>query len=269
MANKRLSLSKRKSKLKDIIEQSYIGHVVMIDDPEYIGRCKIRVYGIYGKDNENIGIIPDENLPWSYPYYDLCFGSESGSGRFSTPKMNAKVRVYFDGDQYHPRYFSIETLDDELKEAIAADYENFHAILWDSIESLKMYYAKNTGWLLDFQDSIINILPDKSIIIRNANSESAIELNGGDIDMVANNSANMSANNQATINSNYVHANGVNTDLGANPIFSAVNGEPLMELLKIIATAADNKYPVTPGVVMTAVNGMEALILSATVKTTP
>ena len=65
MSNKRLSLSKRKSKLKELISQSYIGHIVMIDDPEYIGRCKIRVYGLYGKDNENIGIIPDEDLPWA------------------------------------------------------------------------------------------------------------------------------------------------------------------------------------------------------------
>lgn len=269
MSNKRLTLIKRKSKLKELIEQSYIGHIVMIDDPLYDGRCKIRIYGLYGKDNENIGIIPDDDLPWAYPYYDLCFGSESGSGRFSTPKMNAKVRVYLDGDQYHPRYFSMETLDDELKEAVKADYQNFHAILWDSIEEIKMYYSVNTGYLLDLKGSIFNILPDKSIVIRHADSSAAIELKGDDIDMVSNNVINMSSQNQATVNSNYVHVNGTETDLGANPIFSNVNGEPIMELLKIMATAIDAKYPVTPSVMINTVNGMESLILSGTVKTTP
>lgn len=264
----RLTLSKKKSKLKELVEQSYIGRIVSVDDELKIGRCKIRVYGLYGNDNENLGVIPDEDLPWAYPHYDMCFGSETGSGRFSTPKMNAKVRVILDGDQYHPRYFTMETLDDTLKEAIAADYVNFHALLWDSVEELKMYYAVNTGFLLDLKGSVINILPDNSILINHKDNTATIELKGNDIEMVCDNAITASSTNQATINSNYVHMNGVNTDLGANPVFSNMNGEPMMELLKIMATAVDNKYPVTPGVMIQTVNAMESLILSATVKTT-
>jgi hypothetical protein len=132
-----------------------------------------------------------------------------------------------------------------------------------------MYYAVNTGFILDLKESLFNILPDNSILIKHKDGTAVIEMKGNDIDILSDNAITVSSNNQITLNSNYAHVNGVNTDLGANPIFSNMNGEPAMELLKIMATAIDNKYPVTPGVLISAVNSMEPLILSGTVKTTP
>ena len=79
----------------------------------------------------------------------------------------------------------------------------------------------------------------------------------------------MSSPNTITANSARVHANGDKTDVGANPIYSAVNGEQMMILFKILSTAIDAKMNVTPGLNAAVVEAMKPLILSSTVKTSP
>ena len=256
------------SKLIDFITESYIGVIEDIDDPNFEGRCKIRVYGIYGDTDESLGSIPTEHMPWAYPLHDFQFGSiDGGTGKFSTPKMGAKVRVKFEGDQYHPRYFSLEHIDGELKSIIEADYENFNSIMYDSDEQMKMYYAVNTGFLLELKETFINIEPNGAVVIQHKGGSAIIEIRGDDIDVVTNNSMNVSTPNNITLNTNQAHINGAFTDLGANPIYSNVNGEILMKLLLAIATGLDAKYPSTPGQFANLVTQMEALILSNTVKT--
>ena len=75
---------------------NFIGKVVDNNDPDKLGRCKIRVYGLFGKE------IPDSDLPWATP--DMQFvGSKVGS--FIVPPKDAIVKVYFhSGDIYQPHY---------------------------------------------------------------------------------------------------------------------------------------------------------------------
>lgn len=270
MSKKRRVFGKIKnSKLLEIIEDSHIGIIESIDDPDFVGRCKIRVFGVFGDNDDSLGKIPTEDLPYAYPYYDLISGSASGSGKYSTPKVGTTVRVYFENDIYHPRYYAIEELDDELKEIIKNDYEGFHSLLYDSDDTVKLYYAKKTGWLFELAESYINIEPNGAIVIHHRTSSSVIEIRGSDIDIVTNNSFNVSTPNNITINTNQLHCNGAQTDLGANPIYSNVNGEMMMKLFLALATGMDLKYPSTPGQFANLVNQMEQLILSKTVKTTP
>lgn len=106
MENTRDFLSKDVSSLlKSFVESAdindefsgyYSGKVVDNQDPSKLGRCRIRVYGIF----ENS--IPDEDLPWCEPDFQFV-GSTIGS--FVVPPINAIVRVYFDnGDIYFPHY---------------------------------------------------------------------------------------------------------------------------------------------------------------------
>ncbi len=91
------------STLKKFIDQKidesytkiYVGKVEDNDDPDRLGRCKIRVPGIF----DNIQV---EDLPWAYP--DQTFiGSKKGN--FIVPPVDTLVNVYFDkGDIYEPRY---------------------------------------------------------------------------------------------------------------------------------------------------------------------
>lgn len=259
----------KNSKLLELINDSYIGIVESIDDPKFEGRCKIRVFGVFGDKNDTLGKIPVEDLPYAYPHYELSFGSKDGAGRISIPKIGSKVRVIFEHDIYHPRYFSIEELDPELKELLKANYENFHSLMFDSVEGMKIYYTKNSGFLIDLKESTINIQPDGAIILNHKGSSSTIEMRGNDIDIVTKNSINLSSPNNVTINSNLVHVNGAQTDIGGNPIYKNVNGEILMVFLKALSTAHDQKYPTTPGAMSGLLQSMESLILSSTVNTSP
>lgn len=74
----------------------YTGIVVNNNDPDKEGKCRIRVYGVFGDE------IPDEHLPWALPDFNFI-GSKLGS--FIVPPVDALVKVYFDhGDLYLPHY---------------------------------------------------------------------------------------------------------------------------------------------------------------------
>lgn len=254
----------------DIKSAEYQGVIEDIDDPNFSGRCKIRVFGKFGHADDSENQIPTDDLPWASPAGFSKFGSETGAGNFSTPKVGAMVKVYFEnGDIYSPRYYALEEISEDLIADIEGSYENAHVLVHDSDEDLKIYYTKEKGILIYNKGSIIRILNDNSILIDHKDSSATIELNGNDIDIVTNGTINQSAPNSINMNSNEVHANGVRTRVGANDIYSAVNGEVLMQLLKIIAAGVDAKFPTTPGQFAQIVQSMEQLILSQTVSTSP
>lgn len=268
MERKRTNNYSSKSKLREIIKESYLGVIEDINDPDQKGRCKIRVFGVFGDKDSQIGSIPTEDLPWAYPSHQLSFGA-AGAGSFSTPKKNSIVRIFFEDDVYHPYYYTIEDLDPDLKAELAADYEDFHSLLFDSKIGLKILYTQKTGFLIDFNNSFFNIDPNGSLIIHHKESSSIIELRGDVIDINSKNQINVSSPNLVTVNSDKIHVNGVNTDVGANPIYSNMNGEQVFKLFLIMATGLDSKYPSTPGQFAQTVKNMEKVLLSGTVKTSP
>jgi hypothetical protein len=259
----------RDSKVAEFLENSYIGEVVDIDDPDYVGRCKIKVYGIYADKDGKIGNLAKEDIPWAYPVLDKAFGAKGG-GRLSVPKIGTKVRVIFENDQYHPKYVSIEHLDARLKELAKGDYKNFHGVLVDSDVKLEIFFAQKSGFVIALNEATFNISTDgTTITLYNKGSQATMEFNGSDIDIVTKSSVNVSSTNNITINSNSVHVNGTQTDVGANPIFAAVNGEPLFVLLSALGTMIDSKYPLTPGAAVNLINTAKDSCLSKTVTTTP
>lgn len=170
----RLTANPRISKIKEIIENSHTGKIIKVDDPDFVGRCKIMCYGVYGGQDDTSGSIPVDDIPWAYPMYDIVFGSSSGSGKISTPKMDTLVRVIFEQDIYHPRYIAIEELDSELQAALKDDYTNFHSLLWDSDEKVRVYYSQKKGVTINFDNSIINIKSDDDKTVM-------IQVNGGKV----------------------------------------------------------------------------------------
>lgn len=254
------------NEIKELISNSYLGEIVStagID--EYPGRVKIRVYGVF--DSQDLGSIPDVDLPYAYPLMNLGFGGKDGGGQYSSPKVGAIVRVVFKDDIYHPRYFAPEYLTEELKQEIKNSPNNFHSLIFDADEQMKVYYSQKSGMMMDYNQSLINIRPDGSILINHKGSSSTIELKGADIDIVTNNSVNVSAPNNVTINSQLVHANGSQTQLGSNPAFHDLLAEPTIVLLKGLATIINNKLPVDT-TALALVNAMEDVIKSKTVTTT-
>lgn len=76
----------------------WTGIVVNNNDPEQIGRCKIKIYGYY----DDLAIA---NIPWAVPDIN---GLASTKGNFVIPELNTIVRGYFDnGDDSKPIYTSV------------------------------------------------------------------------------------------------------------------------------------------------------------------
>lgn len=166
---------------------TYVGEIVDNDDPEYMGRCKIKVYNKFDD-------LEKDDMPWCYPagYHMHGAGKIKGGGNFSHPKKGALVKViFFQGDLYAPEYYSHERLMDKIKDWIKDSYENSHVVLWDEDEDVRIKYKPNPdgashgggrgGLTMWHKKSYINIRPNTNIDIFHSNSQSRIQLNNGDI----------------------------------------------------------------------------------------
>lgn len=100
----------------------YTGKVIDNNDPDKTGKCKIRVFGVFGDE------IPDNELPWAIP--DFTFIG-STVGNFIVPPVNAIVKVYFDnGEVYLPHYTS-KALTTNLPTQKDIDYPD-NMVMWET-----------------------------------------------------------------------------------------------------------------------------------------
>lgn len=250
------------------MDNVHIGIIESIDDPNRVGRCKIRVHGLFGHQSDNIkGYIPTDHLPWAYPNHQLSFGT-NGASSYSTPKIGQTVLVKFDGDIYHPLYIGISDLDDGILDIASRDYEGFKAIHIDTENNIRIFYTNGDGLVIENEQSIMTIDNDARIFIAFRDETAAIELTNNRIDIVTNDIITSSSNNQILHNSNFIHVNGVRVDIGGNAIYNAVLFQPMMLLMKQMAAIIDQKLPASPGVTSGIVNQMENLIKSDSIRLT-
>lgn len=95
----------------------FTGKVEDNQDPDKLGRCKIRVSKIFDEKN-----ISTEDLPWAIPEQNFV-GSNVGS--FIVPPIDTLVRVYFDNDEIYSPVYTTKILNTEqLPTSIDEDYPN-------------------------------------------------------------------------------------------------------------------------------------------------
>lgn len=237
------------------LKKEYLGVVVEPNDPERLGRCKVRVIGVY--DN-----MEDADLPWAFPIGSPVFsgGEGQGAGSISIPKTGAVVRINFLNENIHnPQWGSVIHLNDKLRRELAESYLDSHVVLYDEDQDLKVWFTPSNGIQIYYKDSSLSINPDQSILIDHKESQSNIELKAGQI--------TINARSKVEINSPLVHANGGRTELGTAPQFSVLLGEVLLAALDSLAATIDLKWPPSPGV-STALIQSARSALSNTVKTT-
>jgi len=97
------------------------GTVVDDNDPEKLGRVKIRIIGFYDEIDIN-------NIPWAQP--DIMFIG-STCGNFVVPLAGTMVRGYFDqGDPQKPMYDSIAFAKSNIDDAMGDSDEDYpHKII--------------------------------------------------------------------------------------------------------------------------------------------
>lgn len=259
-----MTLITRNNLKKNNTEKShYLGVVVDNIDPEFRGRAKIRVFGVFDSD------IEDADLPWAYQRFEMSFGSNGGSGKVSIPKLGSVVHVQFNnGNYYSPEYKAVQELSPDLINEISSSYDGAHSLIYDGIEKLKIFYTVEKGLVLDLKESQIIIRNDNSILIKHADDTTSLELKGGKITKYADQEIENTAITRIKNSSEEVWMDGKTTNLGHSPVFSAVCAEPLWDFLKKLAAAVDSKMPMTPGVMTTLAASYEQLSTSQTVKVT-
>jgi len=97
-------------KLKDnILTGFFRGIVEDRNDPEKLGRCRIRVFGVHTdiKVQTPIDGVPTDHLPWAHPVISAIEGGVTGFGLWSVPLQGSQVLVYFEeGNIMQPRYMA-------------------------------------------------------------------------------------------------------------------------------------------------------------------
>lgn len=282
----------KKQYLEDLKSKSWIGIIVDSNDPIRQGRCKVRVFELFDqREFENADgdypdktltfseyleesnfIIKTEELPWIFPNQSTIFGGgeSKGYGSFSFPKIGTLVEIEFiNGDVYSGRYKELVKPNPNMLTIVESDedYENSMVLVYDEDEDYHVAYTKTRGLQIYHKGSQFVLRPDSSIFIEHKDTQSAMEFKGQDIYVIANRDISITSKNKISVNSQTVHVNGETVYIGDRPAFSSVLGEPLMTLLKSIATNLDIKYPPSPGATSSLVDSAKKAILSDSVKT--
>jgi|688.fasta_scaffold362240_2 hypothetical protein len=156
----------------DLRNTSWLGEVVDIEDPQKIGRIKVKVFGKFDE-------LENDAIPWAYPGNNISAGSADGGSFFSVPKKGSIVSIKFDnGNIYYPEYFFNQHLSQDARKEIENSYTNAHIIVYDTVTegALKIFFTEEKGLMIDYKKSQINIKPDKSIIIQNASGKGKVEM---------------------------------------------------------------------------------------------
>jgi len=172
----------------DLLATTWLGEVMDVADPQKMGRIKVKVFG-------KLDDIPVGDMPWAYPGNNHTGGSDSGGGFYSVPKVGSLVSIKFDcGNLQHPEYFFLQNISDQLRDEIKGSYTNAHSLIYDTITEgfVKVYFTEQKGLMLDYKTSIINILPDKSIVLENASKKGRVEmLDDGTLNVTQKNDINV------------------------------------------------------------------------------
>ena len=195
----------------DLRTTQWVGIVEDTADDIFEGRCKIRVYGkmddrVDPADPESAFKMPTLALPWARPHQLMYGGSITGSGKFEIPKLGSIVRMTFDnGNFYQPIYHENIYPSDETKAEIETSYQNSHVLIYDTAfgltgelqdgvsevineregEHVKVFFTEEKGLMMDYTTATgpttINIKPDNSVEVINANGDTIVMLNDGNI----------------------------------------------------------------------------------------
>lgn len=231
----------------DLRGTSWLGRVVDADDPMRLGRARVMVFGKFDE-------LATEDIPWARPATAVTFGSASGGGFMSVPKVGSIVEVEFsNGDLYHPEYRYAQELSQELRDEASASYANAHFILYDTATdgSVKLFFTEGKGLVLHHKGSEVRLDADRNVHVRNANGDEVSLLKSGDIRVKAANSVTVECKDARITASDSIHLDcdkNASIKLGANVSDALVLGDKFMALFNAHTHTGNLMYPTSPPV---------------------
>ena len=215
------------SNLKDLATDStFLGIVVSNEDPDFKGRCKVRVFGLF--DNLSIDAIP-----YAIPEISVIHAGNGNNGSFEYPKLNSIVKVRFENNSiYSPIYSNVFLPSEKMIAEVKDSYVNAHVILWDDEENIKIIYTQNGGIVIFKKESIIQIDKDNNIMCKTSDEASTVFLEvGGKITITADSEFKVDCSRN---------------QIGKTGSHAVMKADMAHKILKQLATIIDAKMPVNP-----------------------
>lgn len=249
----------------NLIGTQWLGTVEDNEDPEFEGRCRIRVFGkmdqrVDIEDPNSEFILPTDKLPWCRAANSITGGSNSGGGTFDPPKLGTIVEISFDnGNLYSPVYHHAVYISDEVKEEIQESYQNAHVLIYDTAfgqsidnngdvsndrdgEGIKLFFTEESGFTIDYAtgegSTVFTIKPDNSVEINNPNGDSIVMGNDGNISFTHSGTVTINADSDLEVNcvnaiisaSSEAHIDAPQIKLGTTAAESIIKGDTFKDL---------------------------------------
>ena len=145
----------------DPATQSYLGMVEDNEDPEKLGRLRVR-----------IGLFEDyatEELPWACPTLGT-HGNSSSAGGLNVPEKGSQVRIYFPShDLTAPYYMGAELNNLNKTTFFDDDYPNTYGYKDSRGNFMKINKARDTVQFQHSSTSNLKIAPDGSMQVALSN----------------------------------------------------------------------------------------------------
>lgn len=242
----------------------YIGEVIKNDDPDFLGRIKVKVFGLFTDLNEF-------EIPWCYPENISIPSSESGGSSYSPPKIGSKVKVRFADDSPYSLFYSTHVRLSSEVQGFLQSVKDAHDVLilvYDVDKQLQIFYTPENGFFINLKDTSLNITNENEVIIRNSKDANVLRLNKDGSTTLKTNKLDIAASNEITLTTPTLNLTGTEVNIGVAPAFSAVLAEPLWVFLKALSAAVDVKWPPTPGAMTSAANSAELASTSTSINLT-
>lgn len=136
----------------DLRTTHWLGEVVDNKDPEFLGRCKVKIYGKFD-------LLATADIPWAFPM------NRSNPGQHVVPRIGDIVAARFDnGNIYMPEYWVHVEQNKNLKDDIlksASEPHNVVSLVYDAERNIRIYWSKEDGLVIS-----TGTTKDKSPMIR-------------------------------------------------------------------------------------------------------
>lgn len=254
----------------NLLGTSWLGEVVVIDDPLFLGRVKVRIFGKFDTrenpyDPASKYVISDDDIPWAFPRGYFSGGSPSGSGTFSVPKKGSIVNVSFDnGNPYYPEYSALAHISEELTAEIKESYTNAHSLMYDTVTegAVKVFFTEKKGLMMDYKKNTINIKPDESIEIKNAGGDVIVLTKDGNLTIKVRKDVNVECQNATVKASQKAHLNSPKVELGPNAAEAVIKGNTFQKLFNNHTHIGNLGAPTGPPII--PLSGLELSKVSKT-----
>ncbi len=254
----------------DLLGTSWLGEVVNIEDPLFLGRVKVRIFGKFDTrenpyDPASKYVIADDDIPWAFPRGYFSGGSPSGSGTFSVPKKGSIVHVSFDnGNPYYPEYSALAHVSEELTAEIKESYTNAHSLMYDTVTegAVKVFFTEKKGLMLDYKKNTINIKPDESIEIKNAGGDVIVLTKDGNLTIKVRKDVNVECQNATVKASQKAHLSSPKVELGTSATEAVIKGDTFQKLFNNHTHIGNLGAPTGPPIV--PLSGLELSKVSKT-----